>query len=125
MLVLTRKPGQSIYIGDDVKITLIELKGNQARLGIDAPKSLKIYREEIYIQILEENKRAATAGKGDAADGLRELSQQWEDDTGKPGGKPRSTGRGAASLAAASSSDSDSEVLKKRKGQETEKDGDE
>lgn len=61
MLVLTRKPGQSVYIGDDIKITLKEIKGNQVRLGIDAPNSIKIFREEIYLQILEENKSAAEA----------------------------------------------------------------
>ena len=59
MLVLTRKPGQSIYIGDDIKITLKEIKGNQVRLGIDASPAVKIYREEIYLQIMEENQSAA------------------------------------------------------------------
>jgi carbon storage regulator len=58
MLILTRKPGESIYIGD-VKVTLLELKGNQIRVGIDAPKDVRIYREEIYLQIMEENKKAA------------------------------------------------------------------
>ena len=59
MLVLTRRPGQSVYIGDDVKITLVEIKGNQVRIGIDAPSTVRIFREEIYLQILEENKSAA------------------------------------------------------------------
>ena len=59
MLILTRKPGESLYIGDDIKITIVELKGNQIRVGIDAPQSYRIYREEIYIQILEENRQAA------------------------------------------------------------------
>ena len=59
MLVLTRRPGQSVYIGDDVKVTLVEIKGNQVRIGIDAPSSVRIFREEIYLQILEENKSAA------------------------------------------------------------------
>jgi carbon storage regulator len=59
MLVLTRRPGQSVYIGDDVKITLVEIKGNQVRIGVEAPPSVRIFREEIYIQILEENKSAA------------------------------------------------------------------
>lgn len=59
MLILTRKPGQSLYIGDDVKITIVEIKGNQIRLGIDAPTQYRIYREEIYLQIQEENQRAA------------------------------------------------------------------
>ncbi len=56
MLILTRKPGESITIGDDIKIQVIEIKGKQARLGIDAPKNYVIHREEIYVRIQEENK---------------------------------------------------------------------
>ncbi len=59
MLILTRKPGESITIGDDIKIQVIEIKGKQVRLGIEAPKSYVIHREEVYIRIQEENKRAA------------------------------------------------------------------
>lgn len=59
MLILTRKPGESITIGDDIKIQVIEIKGKQVRLGIEAPKDYVIHREEIYIRIQEENKRAA------------------------------------------------------------------
>jgi carbon storage regulator len=59
MLILTRKPGECIYIGDHIKVTVIEIKGNQIRVGIDAPRDFKIYREEIYLQILEENRQAA------------------------------------------------------------------
>lgn len=59
MLILTRKAGESLYIGDQVKVTIMELKGNQVRVGIDAPTTMKIYREEIYRQILEENQQAA------------------------------------------------------------------
>ncbi len=59
MLILTRKPSESITIGDDIKIQVIEIKGKQVRLGIDAPKKYVIHREEVYIRIQEENKRAA------------------------------------------------------------------
>lgn len=59
MLILTRKPGESVYIGDDIKITIVEIKGHQIRVGIDAPRDFRIYREEIYLQIMEENKLAA------------------------------------------------------------------
>ena len=58
MLILTRKSGESITIGDDVKITVIEVKGKQVRIGIDAPRNYIIHREEVYIRIQEENKRA-------------------------------------------------------------------
>ena len=59
MLKLTRKSGESITIGDDVKITVVEVKGKQVRIGIDAPRSYMIHREEVYLSIQEENRRAA------------------------------------------------------------------
>ena len=58
MLALARKTGQSIMIGNDIEITLLEIKGDQVKLGISAPKSVPIYRKEIYAQIQEENKSA-------------------------------------------------------------------
>ena len=73
MLVLTRKPGQSVYIGDDVKITLHGIRGNQVRIGIEAPPSVKIYREEIYLQILDENKSAAS----DTPTDLESMQRAW------------------------------------------------
>ena len=58
MLVLTRKAGEGIIIGDDINIKIIELKGGGVRVGIDAPRDKKIYRQEIYNRIIEENKMA-------------------------------------------------------------------
>ena len=55
MLVLTRKSDESINIGDDITITIVEIKGNSVRLGIKAPASLKIYRKELYEKIRQEN----------------------------------------------------------------------
>lgn len=60
MLVLTRKIGESIKINEDVKITVIDVKGKNIRLGIDAPRETKIYREEVFLRIKEENKSAAS-----------------------------------------------------------------
>ncbi|MCD6526717.1 MAG: carbon storage regulator CsrA [Desulfuromonas sp.] len=60
MLVLTRKVGEGIIIGDDIKLTIVEIKGGTIRLGIDAPRSKKIYRQEVYDRIQEQN-RAATS----------------------------------------------------------------
>lgn len=96
MLILTRKPGESLYIGDTVKVTIVEIKGNQIRVGIEAPSELRIYREEIYVQILEENKKAAEAtmvGSG----GLDELSGVWKGSARhqpgpRPGKPPGTTG---------------------------------
>lgn len=77
MLILTRKPGESLYIGDNVKVVVVEVKGSQVRIGIEADKSLRIYREEIYLQILEENKNAA-AGAQNTEAGLEGLSEAWK-----------------------------------------------
>lgn len=67
MLLLTRKLGENIRIGDDVKITIVEVKGNHVKLGIDAPPSVKVHREEIYERIQAENRRAqAMQGPGGA-----------------------------------------------------------
>lgn len=62
MLALARKVNQSIIIGNDIEITLLEIKGDQVKIGINAPKSVPIYRKEIYEQIQEENKKAAQTG---------------------------------------------------------------
>jgi len=59
MLVLTRKAGESIQINDDIKITVIEVKGRNIRIGIEAPKTTKVYREEVFLKIKEENKIAS------------------------------------------------------------------
>lgn len=58
MLALARKSGQSIMVGNEIEITLLEIKGDQVKLGISAPKSVPIYRKEIFAQIQEENKNA-------------------------------------------------------------------
>lgn len=58
MLVLTRKPGEGIVIGDNIKITIVELKGGGVRIGIDAPRELKVHRQEVLDKIKQENKEA-------------------------------------------------------------------
>ena len=59
MLVLTRKVGEKIQIGDDITILIMEVKGKQVRLGIEAPTDVKVHREEIYQKIQEENIKAS------------------------------------------------------------------
>ncbi|MEE8423551.1 MAG: carbon storage regulator CsrA [Thermodesulfobacteriota bacterium] len=64
MLVLTRKSGESIRIGDDVRIVLLDIKGHQVRLGIEAPHDVPIHREELYLKIQKENVKAAEVDLG-------------------------------------------------------------
>lgn len=60
MLVLTRKPNQRINIGDDIVVTVLEVRGDQVRLGIEAPRHVTVQREEIYVQMQadDEERRA-------------------------------------------------------------------
>ncbi len=62
MLVLTRKLGESIAIDDHIKIRVVQIKGKQVRLGIEAPKDTKIHREEVYVAIQDQNQQSATVG---------------------------------------------------------------
>ncbi len=61
MLVLTRKIDQSIIIGDDIRIVIVDVRGDQVKLGIDAPKSVAVHRQEVYEDIQEENRRAVVS----------------------------------------------------------------
>ncbi|WP_058485990.1 carbon storage regulator CsrA [Defluviitalea phaphyphila] len=63
MLALSRKKGESIIIGDNIEITVLEVQGEQIKIGIEAPKNIPIYRKEIYLQIKEENKIATKTNK--------------------------------------------------------------
>lgn len=65
MLILARKAGEAIAINDNIKIKVLEIKGGQVKLGVDAPDHVVIHREEIFLRILEENKRAAMEAPAD------------------------------------------------------------
>ena len=58
MLALSRKPGESVIIGNDIEITILEVKGEQVKVGIKAPQSVAIYRKELFEQIQESNREA-------------------------------------------------------------------
>lgn len=68
MLILTRKAGESLYIGDDIKITLISVQGKQARIGINLPDTMTVYREEVYKRVMQDNISAGQRENKELAD---------------------------------------------------------
>ena len=74
MLVLTRKLGESIVIGNNVRVTILEMQGKQIRLGIEAPPEVSVHRGEVYERIEAENRLAAKTAHTD----LRGLTQAWK-----------------------------------------------
>jgi carbon storage regulator len=70
MLALSRKKNEAIVINNNVEVTVLEVKGDQVKLGISAPKDIPVYRKEVYVQIQEANKDAMTADSVNALKGL-------------------------------------------------------
>lgn len=70
MLALSRKKGEAIIVNNNVEITVLEVKGDQVKIGITAPKEVPVYRKEVYIQIQEANKEAVNA---DGMEALKNL----------------------------------------------------
>jgi carbon storage regulator len=69
MLALSRKKNEAIVVNNNIEITVLEIKGDQVKIGISAPKDVSIYRKELYLQIQEENSKAV------AVEGLDELNK--------------------------------------------------
>ena len=65
MLILTRRPGESLHLGDTIRITVLSLQGKQVKIGIDLPPELTVYRGEIYERVKEENRRALETSNED------------------------------------------------------------
>jgi len=76
MLVLTRKKGQALMIGDDIEITVLETQGDQIRIGIKAPKDITVLRKELYLDIQEENRQALQSDKSALDDLARIFKKQ-------------------------------------------------
>lgn len=70
MLALTRKKGESLIINNNIELTVLEIRGDQIKLGINAPREVPIYRKEVYLQIQKENEEASNADALDALKGL-------------------------------------------------------
>jgi carbon storage regulator len=62
MLILSRKVNEKIMIGEDISISIIDVRGDQVRLGVDAPRSIKVFRQEVFDAIKAENRAAAESG---------------------------------------------------------------
>lgn len=74
MLILTRKSGERITIGDQIRVTVLEIRGKQVRLGIEAPPDTMVHREEIFQRIQRENRMAARSGARE----LERLADFWK-----------------------------------------------
>jgi carbon storage regulator len=68
MLILTRRVGETIKIGDDITVTVLGVKGNQVRVGVDAPKQVPVHREEIYERVKREGARPVEHGNANNDD---------------------------------------------------------
>lgn len=70
MLALTRRKGEALVVNNDIEITVLEIRGDQVKIGICAPKEVPIYRKEVYLQIQEENQASSSAETAEALKGL-------------------------------------------------------
>jgi carbon storage regulator len=84
MLNITRRKGERIVLGDDVFVSVLEVSGQTVRLGIEAPRSLRVYREEIWLEVKRENE-AAAQGTAAGADVIPELPASLRDAPLEPG----------------------------------------
>jgi len=75
MLILTRRPGESLHVGDTIRITILGLQGKQVRIGLEVPDDMVVYRDEIYRRVTEENRMALAISTQD----LFVAAQIWQD----------------------------------------------
>jgi carbon storage regulator len=89
VLVLSRRPGESIVIADDIVVTVLEVRGDVVRLGIDAPRHVRVHREEVYREVQRANQAAAAASADDLdLDALRSVLPRREVDPEPPATTP-------------------------------------
>ena len=79
MLVLTRRPGESVMIGDDVVVTVLDVRGDVVRVGIKAPRSVQVHREEVYRELQKVNREAASPSES----AVQALSRMLHTGSGK------------------------------------------
>ncbi len=75
MLILTRRPGESLYVGENIRITVLGQQGKQVKLGIEVPDDITVYREEVYNRVMEENRCALETRNED----LMLVARLWQE----------------------------------------------
>jgi carbon storage regulator len=75
MLILTRRAGQSLYVGDNIRITVLGIQGKQVKIGLDLPEDMTVYRDEVYQRVMEENRMAIQTSNED----LLVAATLWQD----------------------------------------------
>jgi len=65
MLILTRRPGESLYLGDNIKLKILSVQGKQIKIGLEVPEDMTVYREEVYLKIKEQNRQALETSQHD------------------------------------------------------------
>lgn len=103
MLILTRKIGETIRIAGNIRVTVMEVDGRNVKLGIDAPKEVAIYREEVFARILEENRNAAENQKLDLSSMADLLKKPGEGKKPEGGPPPGPAGKAEGNTAPAGS----------------------
>ena len=76
MLILTLRPGESLNLGDNIKLKILSIQGKQIKLGLDVPEDMTVYREEVYLKIKEQNSQALQASESD----LLAAASLWQDE---------------------------------------------
>lgn len=84
MLILTRKEGEGIRLGDSIRVVLVQLKGNQVRLGIECPNSMRVLREELYQAVRQENLAAMAADPANVQNLTKHIMPQTSPDPSNP-----------------------------------------
>jgi carbon storage regulator len=75
MLILTRRSGQSLYVGDNIRITVLGIQGKQVKIGLELPEEMTVYRDEVYQRVMEENRMAIQTSNED----LLVAATLWQD----------------------------------------------
>jgi carbon storage regulator len=75
MLILTRRSGQSLYLGDNIRITVLGIQGKQVKIGLELPEDMTVYRDEVYQRVMEENRMAIQTSNED----LLVAATLWQD----------------------------------------------